>query len=385
MLNVRYLFLGPIRKKDLFLGLSARFIKLASEIIKVGGNVIIVNSYPINVSDSKDIKQYCNERKIEYIDFNNNKLGKISLFFKLYKYMPILFSNYKIDVVWVFQPALQHLALYLRYFKKKDDIKFILDWAENYWDYLSIDKLLYSPLSFVSRVIQLKLSHVITITNFELMNQINKHGCKKELVWIPNGVDVDIYSPYINGKKIREKLALSGFILLRIGSYSKCPIDEILIPFSELIKKMPDVYLVSIGGSVDDIMRARKLVSDSKLERHIIVGDRVDDSDLPYYVAASDASLTNYSQSQISMPTKTLIFMSMNCPIITTKFRGINSVLTENRCIFIDDISQLDDAITWCRENPDDIKKITENARHQVVNIFAWQSIVKKFLGISFS
>ncbi|MFX0132127.1 MAG: glycosyltransferase [Candidatus Hodarchaeota archaeon] len=392
-------FFIPINPEHLNLGMGVRTITFAKYLHKRGIKIDIFNTIPLSNKDIELIKQNLNGYKninfknILNLNINSKDIYNYKYVFQRFSTIVPLFKmtmtkltyiNY--DAFWIFTPSPQHMALinlvfYRKFFNSKMS-PLILDWPMDYS--LKTNELL-SSIAFIPRFSLSNTVDGITLPNIELLPQVLLHRRKSKklsnIFLVPHGIDTTKFAP-INKNSAKDRLGLKDFIILRMGSYYRMPIDVLIPIVRELKKSLPNFKLVSIGGLVSDIERAKNLVRRFKMEDVVEIVGVVPEEKLPYYIAAADVCLYyDINVERLDLPTKLFYFMSMGKTILALRTKGIRNTFFKKSIFFVDSLNDFPNKIKKIYDNPDVIKNMEQTIRSESI-MYDWNNVVDCFLNI---
>ena len=249
--------------------------------------------------------------------------------------------------------------------KNKFSIKFLL-WFE---------KLVY------------RNSSLIVAISDGMANDIKKLVKKtKPVITIPNGSDLDIFSPDVDGSGFREKRNWNNkLVLLHAGSMGRINGLEIIVDVAEKIKKQTDILFVFVGhGKNESILRDK--VSKLGLTNVEFI-PAVPKQELPTILAASDVAMAVIG----------------NFPIIE-RHASLNKFydgLSAGRCVLLNysgwqkdlleeynaglgcklcDIDEFAQKVLYLNSNRQQVKKMGQNARRLAIEQFDRNKLAEQLL-----
>jgi len=147
-----------------------------------------------------------------------------------------------------------------------------------------------------------------------------------EIEYMPPVVDVDVFNPFINGRKARGKLKLhdDDLVILYLGALAPYRRIDILVKaFSCVVKEHPNARLMIGGmGKKDHLVR---LVKQLNLEEYVLFLSWMPYAQIPELIAASDICVDPYPRSGIEefqLSLKILEYMAVGKCVIAAKNRG---------------------------------------------------------------
>ena len=119
----------------------------------------------------------------------------------------------------------------------------------------------------------------------------------KRIFLIPNGVDINKFSPKVSGEHVREKYNIPDDAVVIISTsrfaYQR-RIEMVIKAFAKLNKEFDNIYLLLVG----DGPRKNELIQlakDLKIEKNIVFTGAIPNWDLPNYYAAADIAFNSFT------------------------------------------------------------------------------------------
>jgi glycosyltransferase involved in cell wall biosynthesis len=156
-------------------------------------------------------------------------------------------------------------------------------------------------------------------------------GARRELLqWAPDGVDLQRFEPAVDRGVARARLGLpaAARIVCHAGHlYPGRGVEETL----EALTSLPDVLLVLIGGTPEDINRIRAQAAGRDLCDRVRFEGTVPNGKVPLYLWAADALIMPYTTrtatARAMSPLKMFEYMAAGRPIVATDFPSVREVL----------------------------------------------------------
>ncbi|AGB04683.1 glycosyltransferase [Aciduliprofundum sp. MAR08-339] len=167
------------------------------------------------------------------------------------------------------------------------------------WGKHLIDQVIYSEMKY-----GIKNSNAIITVGKGMDPELYKLAKKyrKKNFLIPNGVDVELFSPSVNGKDIRERYNISDDATVIIStsrfSYER-RIEMIIKAFSKILKKYKNIYLLLVGTGIRE-SELRNLVKELSVENNVIFTGPVSHYDIPKYYAAADIAFNSFTDIPVA-------------------------------------------------------------------------------------
>ncbi|MBT3261243.1 glycosyltransferase family 4 protein [bacterium] len=360
------------------------------------------------------------KREIEIIKPIKLKLG----IDKLFNLSEILYS---IKIIKFFKkPALKkYKAIYQRYsgysfagayLAKKYHIPLILEfnssdvwkiknWTTktNIWRSLLrnlIRKFIRLPIVKCIESYNIRNANLIVVVSQVLKGFLVDYGVKPTKILVnPNGINPEIYTPEINGGKIRKKYFLEDKIIIGfIGTFGQwhgvCEMARAIIRFYEKnLEKADNTKFLLIGDGIL-FNEVQNLINNSPYKDSVIFTRGVPQEEAPKYLAACDIFLSPHIKNPdgskfFGSPTKLFEYMGMGKAIIASDLDQIGEILEHKKTAYLvepGNIEQLADAINILCEDVKLRDSLGENAREEVVAKHTWdkhaENILEKIKGL---
>jgi len=231
-----------------------------------------------------------------------------------------------------------------------------LEDAVRYYSPFSLDPIfLRRGLRLYLRVFLQKCKNVITPSK-SIMKEIRALTSKLRMsTVVPTGVNLERFSPSIDGYSVREKWGLDGHdVILHVGRVAAEKNLKLLLgALPKVIKERPGAKLLVVGKG-PYLSRAYSLTKKKGLVGDVIFTGFVNDLELPKYYAACDAfAIPSKFETQALV---VLEAMACGKPVAGANFRAIPEFVMQGRNGFLfdpDDSNECADAIVSClQEGP---------------------------------
>ena len=156
--------------------------------------------------------------------------------------------------------------------------------------------------------------------------QLKKHLSKVKV--IPNGVDLEIFHPRLDGKRliIKHGVSKDSKIVLFVGKidhYKGC--DYLLRAFASVVKIFSQSHLIFVGsGSLEGKMK--QMAIDLKITSNVTFLRNISDQDLPSCYAACDVFALPSISFHEGFGMVQLEAMACGKPVVTTSIPGVKEV-----------------------------------------------------------
>jgi glycosyltransferase involved in cell wall biosynthesis len=131
---------------------------------------------------------------------------------------------------------------------------------------------------------------------------------------------------------VRDRLGMrpGELLVTYVGSFSVYQgIDVLFAAIPRVVRQMPDVRVLVIGGSPTDIAERRQQLANTHSEDRVVFAGKVDPDRLPDYLRASDILLSP-RQSGVNTPLKILDYLKAGRAIVATNVESNRLLLTKD-------------------------------------------------------
>ncbi|OAG26853.1 glycosyltransferase family 4 protein [Thermodesulfatator autotrophicus] len=195
-------------------------------------------------------------------------------------------------------------------------------------------------------------------------------------VVIPNGIDVNSYSPK---QRPFSRFMDGHFNILYVGRFDpRNGLDLLIEAFKILAREKPNIRLIIIGyGPLEPTYR--KMVPPDLTEKIIFVG-KIDEERPAYY---RSAHVLCFPAKKGSFGITLLEAMASGVPVVTTDIEGFRFVMEDGKHGLMVKAEEGAEgyarAIKFLIENPQKRKEMAENARKRALE-FSWDKITENLL-----
>lgn len=239
---------------------------------------------------------------------------------------------------------------------------FVYNYGYDYISFAKIDKkYIQIPLIIITRFLaNLFADKVIAVTP-----AIFKYIPKKKMIYIPNGVDTNVFKPINKGKANKKTVILSVGRLEKQKNY-----DSLIKALVGLDVKLK---LIGKGSLKEDLTR---LAQEKKVDLGVI--DQVNNEDLPSYYNQADIFILSSFNEGFA---KVLIeAMACGLPVIASKVGGLKEIINDGEnglfCTIKED--SIREKVTQLLDNPKKAKSLASQARDDVVKKYDINKLIKK-------
>ncbi len=285
-----------------------------------------------------------------------------------YKKIKKVIEERKIDLIHIHGPLFSFCKKIIK--KSKKPIVFTTHYVIDFKGNKVLSFFYRKVIKYVTKKTAKKVDKIICV-NKDYISTYTKWGVKKDkIVYIPNGIDTEKYSP---GKSnIKNKLKCKNLVIFwgRLG-YQK-NIKMLIEAFKNI--KTKDTKLVIIGKGPD----INKLKNLSAGNKNIIFTGYLSDKKLLNYARGADIAVLPSRAESWGL----VIGEAMACklPVISSDVGMAKELLADNRGIVLkkETKEELADKIDYLLNNKDICKTMEEKSRKYIVKNYGWEKVVKK-------
>lgn len=203
--------------------------------------------------------------------------------------------------------------------------------------------------------------------------------------FIPNGVDIDVFHPQVNGNEVKERYGIVSdekLILCPRRLVPKNGVEYFIRAIPIVIKQVSQVKCLIVGPGSERARLGEEVVALGIADR-VIFADRVPNSEMPKYYAASDIAVLPSLIEATSIAG--LEAMATGKPLVGTNIGGIPQIIADGETGILvppRDPEKLAYAIISLLN--DNGKRVTMglNARKRAETEFRWQIIAEKIQNV---
>lgn len=198
-------------------------------------------------------------------------------------------------------------------------------------------------------------------------------------VVILNGIDTDQFT---NQSSNSTPHSHSRRFILSVGKFNRVKGQDVLIKAFALISDdFPDVDLILIGASGDELPQLKALCSYGNLIDRVFFHQDMPHSSIPDYFKF--ATLFVLPSRREPFGIVILEAGAFSIPVIASRVNGIPEILTEGdtgKMIPADDPKQLEDAMRFLLDHPSEAKAMGIRLQALVEKKFTWKAAMEKYL-----
>lgn len=221
-----------------------------------------------------------------------------------------------------------------------------------------------------------------------------KNIVKERLLFMPNGVNTELYQPQSSEKaiEIRQKLSLQDkFVFIYPGNHGFAHALDNILNAAHLIQKesaaAPDlqkIHILFVGGGSD---KSRLLgIADQYKLNNVTFHDPVSQNELVDYLQLADVGLINIRNTHLAQetrPAKMFPIMAMEKPILFAGISEGSDIIRDSKggvIIEAENPEQMKIAMIEMLRAKYDLKEMGQNNRKYVIQHLQFGQIVKAWL-----
>lgn len=248
-----------------------------------------------------------------------------------------------------------------------------------------IDINFFKITEFIKKHFIKKADMVFAISYF-LFNQASNHYNCKNVVYMPNFIDTNLFKFDKNIREIkREQLGLKtkDIVIGYTGSFAEYEGLGVLInAFKILKKKYPQTKLAIMGKayfSGDE--NIEKILKNLDLENEVIFIPPQKYETVPQFLSAFDilaCSKIDCEINRVANPVKVTEYISMGLPTVCSAVGGIIDTIEDNLNGFLvvpGDVNSLVEQIEWIILNPEKSDEIGGNGRKKALKEYSYNAM----------
>jgi len=223
----------------------------------------------------------------------------------------------------------------------------------------------------------------------------DKNIYNKEILVVPNGVDLDVFDINVSKNDAAELLDLNeevikiinnNIIITYTGNLMTKGISKGVEYIIKALNNLDDnIYLFAVGGKYKHIEKFKDMAKKMNVEKRVKFFSRQTQRHLAYFQKISDVLLVPRPQpgsfESFMSPLKMFEYMASKKPIISSELEKLKPILNEDNCLFFKpgDSSDMADKIIKVLDDEILRKKITNQA-YEDVKQYVWSKRAEKIL-----
>jgi glycosyltransferase involved in cell wall biosynthesis len=228
-------------------------------------------------------------------------------------------------------------------------------------------------LVYIQNYIAKNSQRVVAPTSFIKKYAIANRTPAAKVMLIPNGADTQIFNPQKYDKRITKKEKKTCLYCGRLDSWAGINIIAKLCDTAH--NRKINIKFVLVGSGEQKI----------QLKENVILCGEHAYEKIPSILAAADMILVPFPNNEVShaaSPLKLFEGMAMQKPVIASRVKGIEEVISDGENGFLadpDDFEEWLAKIESVLRSEEDAFRIGNNARRTVEEKFNWNHLAKQF------
>ncbi len=263
-------------------------------------------------------------------------------------------------------------------------------WMHRHWG----KPLKYEKLSERIELLNLRGADMIVVVSQPMKDGLVSRGIDAEKILInPNGVNPDLYSPNVDGSRVRRQYYLDGKNVVGfIGTFGKWHGAEILVEaFGQLLRKFPEyqkrIILFMIGDGVT-MPLVKRIVDKFSMKENCLLTGLVPQEEGPKYLAACDILVASHKPNPdgtpfFGSPTKLFEYMAMGKGIVASNLDQIGEVLKHDQTAWLVKPGDVESLMVGLKILIDDRgrrERLGQAARKEVVYKYTWREHTRRII-----
>ncbi len=263
-------------------------------------------------------------------------------------------------------------------------------WMSRHWG----TPLEHERLSERIELANLAIADLVVVVSQAMANELVGRGVPVAKILVnPNGVDVDRYSPEIDGSRIRQQYSLEGKTVIGfIGTFGPWHGAEVLArAIGRLIHAHPQyrsaVRFLMIGDGVR-MPDVKSALDEAGVRDLVVLTGTIPQAEGPRYLAACDILASPHVPNAdgtpfFGSPTKLFEYMAMGKGIVASDLDQIGEVLEHGRAakmVVPGDVDGLADGLEALIESPELRTILGAEARRLAVERHTWRGHTRRIV-----
>ncbi len=210
---------------------------------------------------------------------------------------------------------------------------------------------------------------------------LDKYGAlPAKSVVVPNGVPDMFFEPMSLSEIKDFRATRDEFVVGYVGVLREWVDFEPLFLAARRLRERKKIRIVIVGDE-GGREKLEKMAKRNGIESQVSFVKTVPHDKIREYIAGFDCGIIPFSAgptTQLAMPLKLFEYISMGKPVISTRIGAV----VENfggEAVVYESEAELEQAIKWLIENPDDASARAKIARSKVERNFTWSAILSNF------
>lgn len=255
-------------------------------------------------------------------------------------------------------------------------------------------RLVHERLLDNIELLNVHLADLVVVVSAPMKDELVARSVPAERVLVnPNGVDVDEYSPSVDGSAVRRRLGLDGKLTIGfIGTFGKWHGAEVLADaFGRLLAARPEyqerLRLLMIGDG-STMPKVRQELARHGVEAAAVLTGIIPQEEGPAHLAACDILVAPHVPNTdgtpfFGSPTKLFEYMAMGKGIVASDLDQIGEILAHDRTAWMARPGDAESLVTGLRALVEDEplrRRLGQAARDEVVAKYTWTEHTRKII-----
>jgi glycosyltransferase involved in cell wall biosynthesis/radical SAM superfamily enzyme YgiQ (UPF0313 family) len=249
------------------------------------------------------------------------------------------------------------------------------DWEYQIFNYECTNPVQSAFLDYTEKKI-LTMVDTLSVSSRALRHLAIQWGFpEKQIVSAHVCADLELFHPYVDGQRIREKFSLRKPVVMYMGQLHGAQYADLFIEAAAIIHAKCDVLFMLVGaGTREPILYQH--IHEKGLEDVVVFTGAVAHEEVPYYLAVCDVAVACFEDNNITRyksPLKIVEYMACAKAIVASDVGDVPYMLGKAGLLVPPgDAKELAEAIMALLEDEKKRKQLGEQARTRAEQHFAW-------------
>jgi colanic acid biosynthesis glycosyl transferase WcaI len=208
---------------------------------------------------------------------------------------------------------------------------------------------------------------------------------RAKLLFLPIGVDIQLFRPRSPNHELLEKLELSGeSVFLYAGTIGHAQGLTLLLDAADYLRERTDIVVAFVG---DGPVKSDLIAESRRRElKNVVFAAPVPLAEMPLWWSISRGALVTLKDQavhQSARPSKSLPALASGVPVIFSGYGEMAKIIGDAKAGIVvppEQVGLFVDAIVQLADDPALAHKLGENGRGLCENEFSWQKVVQQWL-----
>jgi glycosyltransferase involved in cell wall biosynthesis len=206
-----------------------------------------------------------------------------------------------------------------------------------------------------------------------------------KITTVYNGVDLSLFGRADGELRTKSFDPDQGKSVVSVGAFLQRKGHEVLVrAFARVVKKIPDVRLIIIGGDGPEAEPLQNLIKTASLTDRVFLIKNVPHEQVPTYLFR--ANLFVLASREEGNPLAVIEAGAAGLPVIFTRKAGSRELINDGvtgRLVDVDDECALADAIIDLLEHPEEAQQMAANFYEYIKNNLSWEKTYAQYLRLA--